>query len=217
LAAGKLAECVLRLLQHETAGTYTPFGQHIKNFAAECHRISQTPATIANESLRVVIPLGLQFVYTLRNKRGIGHVGGDVDPNAIDAEAMARGCDWIVAELIRNYHKLSLEEAQDIVETLAQRSLPEVWDVGEKRRVLRSGLDYSRQVLLLCYTDPAQHVLSEDLFEWVEYSNLSVFKKNVLQSLHRSRLIEYDQEAETVRLSPKGARLVEKEILGSRN
>jgi hypothetical protein len=48
----------------------------------------------------------------MRNKRGIGHVAGDVDANAIDIATMARTADWIVCELIRINHGLSLEEAQ---------------------------------------------------------------------------------------------------------
>jgi hypothetical protein len=65
----------------------------------------------------------------MRNKRGIGHVGGDLDANSIDISAMAKVADWTVCELIRLYHGLSLEEAQDIVDGLAVRQLPtRRWD-----------------------------------------------------------------------------------------
>lgn len=215
LAAGKLCESVLRLLQHEIAGTYTPFNKQIGNFADECRKLVTSSNTAIVESLRVVMPRALVFLYTIRNKRGIGHVGGDVDANRIDAMTSARVCDWMMCELIRVYHKLSLEEAQDLVDGLSQRDLPDIWHVGGKKRVLRDGLDYTEQVLLLCYQEAQNAVLSEDLFSWVEYSDFSMFKRAVLLPLHKTRLIEYDRENQTVTISPLGAKRVEQDILNA--
>ena len=213
LAAGKFCESVLRLLQHEILNSSTPFGQKIPDFTVECRKLVASPKTAGSESLRTVMPRALVFVYTLRNKRGIGHVGGDVDANRIDAMTIARSCDWIVCELIRVYHKLSLEEAQDIVDSLAQRNMPDVWNVAGKKRVLRSGLSFKDQVLLLCYAGQETAVFAEDLFAWVEYSNQGVFKGKVLGALHKERLVEYDCESDLVTISPTGIKEVETRIL----
>jgi hypothetical protein len=124
---------VLRFLQHEITGKYTPFNKQIGNFADECRALITSTNTAVTESLRIVMPRALVFVYTVRNKRGIGHVGGDVDANRIDAMTITRNCDWIVCELIRVYHNLSLEEAQDLVDGLAQRTIPDIWHVGGKK------------------------------------------------------------------------------------
>ncbi len=212
LAAGKLCEVVLRLLQYTVTGTYTPFGTKIANFADECRRLETSPAGASAESIRVVIPRSLNFLYTMRNKRGIGHVGGDVDANKIDSAALARLADWIICELVRVFHGLSLEEAQDIIDNLAQRELPDVWEVGGKKRVLRNDLTASEQVLLFLYTDPSSYQLAEDLCAWIEYSP-SMFKRNILRPLHRKRLIEFDEESELVYLSPLGVQKVEMTIL----
>lgn len=213
MAAAHLAEAVLRLLQNLCSGTFTPFGQHLNNFAGECRKIVESKATTVAEPLRQVVPRALVFVYTIRNKRGVGHVGGDVDANAIDASTLARTCDWIVCELIRVFHGLSLEEAQDIVDGLAQRQLSDIWQVAGKKRVIRQGLTAKQQVLLLCYHEPSAAVLAEDLCDWIEYSNLSVFRAQVLQPLHKARQIEFDKSSDSVTLSPSGAQIVEKDIL----
>jgi hypothetical protein len=213
LAAGKFCEAVLRLLQHEILKTSIPFGQKIPDLSVECRKLVESPKTAGSESLRVVMPRAIVFIYTLRNKRGIGHVGGDVDANRIDAMTMARTCDWIMCELIRINHNLSLEEAQDIVDSLAQRNMPDVWNVAGKKRVLRKGLTFKDQVLLLCYSDQETAVFAEDLFAWVEYSNQAVFKSKVLGALHKERLIEYDRDSELVTISPTGINEVETRIL----
>ena len=79
LSAGKFCEVVIRLLQHEVFGNSTPFGIKIPNMADECRKIITSPITSSTESVRNIIPREIIFIYTLCNKRGIGHVGGDVD------------------------------------------------------------------------------------------------------------------------------------------
>lgn len=213
LSAGKLAESVLRFLQQFLTNSYTPFGTHIKNFPDECRKLVQLPTNSGLESLRVVIPRALVFLYTLRGKRGIGHVGGDVEANAIDIATIVRTSDWITCELIRIFHKLSLEEAQAMVDALSTRSIPDIWEVAGKRRILRTDLDYKQQVLLLTYTDTQGGVLTEDLYSWTGYSNFSAFKKVVLKYLHDHKLIEYDDTNEIVYISPVGIKEVEESIL----
>lgn len=213
LNAGKFCEVALRIAQHRVLGASTPLGKRIVNFADDCRTLVTSPTGSAPESIREIIPRALVFLYTVRNKRGIGHVGGDVDANRIDAMTMAQTADWIVCEFIRLFHGLSLEEAQDIVDTLSTRRLPVIWEVGGKKRVLRTGLSAADEVLLLLYADNQTAILTEDLCAWVEYSNPSVFRRKVLQKLHADRLVEYDTESELVHLSPKGVAKIEAELL----
>ncbi len=213
LSSGKFAESVLRFLQDHLTGSHIPFGQHIQNFPGEARKLIEVAASAGPESLRVIVPRALVFLYTLRGKRGIGHVGGDVEANEIDAATIVRVADWIICELIRVFHNLSLEEAQGMVDTLSSRNLPDIWEVGGKKRVLKLGLDYKQKALLLTYTNVQGGVLVEDLFKWTEHSNFSEFKRSILKPLHEKRLIEYDRETECAFLSPTGVKEVEENLL----
>lgn len=213
LSIGKLCETTLRFLQHELTDTYIPFGQHISNFTDECNKLIGLPKTSGNESLRVIIPRSLNFLYTLRGKRGIGHVGGDVEANKIDTETIVRISDWIICELIRIYHNLSLEEAQSIVDKISEKSMPEIWEVAGKKRILKNGLSYREKVLLLLYQSNENFEFVTDLFDWAEYSNFSMFTKAVIAPLHKEKLVEFDQQTEIVHLSPIGIKEVEEKIL----
>lgn len=212
--AGFFSECALRAVQNELTGTYTAFGTRLPTFHDECLRLQSSPRGAGSESMRILIPRAIDFLYTLRNKRGIGHVGGDVDANEIDAATCRRVCDWCVCELIRHYHQLSLEEAQAILDAVAVRELPQIWRVGGKRRVMATDLDYKSKVLLLLHGETDSTALAEDLFDWVEHPRMSNFRERILKRLHADKLVEYDRATESVTLSPQGAAKVELEILG---
>lgn len=213
LAAGKLCEVVLRFLQQKVHGSFTPLGTKINNYADECRRLTTASATSGNESERVVLPRALLFLYTMRNKRGIGHIGGDVDANGIDIATMAKTADWVVCELIRINHGLSLEEAQDMVDGISVRQLPTIWEVAGKKRVLKDGLKAKDQALLLLYSSPDSAVLLEDLCDWVEYSNPRMFKSTIIKDLHKQRFLEFDTDSESLILSPKGVKYVEENLI----
>jgi len=217
LRAGIYAEILLRFLQETLTHTHIPFGSNLGNFAGECRKLEQLPQTAGPESLRVIIPRALLFLYTVRNKRGIGHVGGDVDANAVDAAVCLRVTDWCTAEIVRVFYSCSLEEAQELLDAIAIRELPGVWSVGGKQRVLDHNLDYRAQALILLHAQSEGSVVLEDLCEWVEHPRLSDFKSRIIRKLHTERYVEYDEENQTVSISPKGVRFVEESILPTLN
>lgn len=211
--AGKFCEITLRLLQHALTKSFTPFGKQIQNFADECRILIKLPKEAGLESQRVVIPRAIVYLYTLRNKRGIGHVGGDVEANKFDSSTITKVADWIMCELVRIYHGLSLEEAESIIESLSTKEVPDVWEIAGKKRVLRNDLDAKDKVLYLLYSSQETGILFEDLVSWVKYSNSAVFKKAVLSVLDKANLVEFDRDTDTIFISPLGIKRVEDSIL----
>ncbi|MFZ5552103.1 MAG: hypothetical protein ACOZCO_03230 [Bacteroidota bacterium] len=209
ISSGKFCEYVYRFLEFEIFKKYTPFDKHISNFPSELNKLTQAPSASANESLRVIIPRALLLIYTLRNKRGIGHIGGDVQANEIDIATIVKNTDWVICELIRIYHNLSLEEAQLIVNSLNIKMLPDIWNIDGKKRILKNGLSFSEKTLLLLYNELDNSANIKDLFNWVEYSSLSMYKSKIILTLHKEKLIEFDQTTLNVTISPKGIQNIE--------
>ena len=108
---------------------------------------------------------------------------------------------------------MSLEDADALVASLSSREIPDIWEVGGKKRVLRDDLDFKQKTLLLLYSSVDSAVLAEDLFSWTKYSNFPVYKKNVLGQLDTTNFIEYDRDSDTVIISPVGIKYVEEQIL----
>lgn len=52
-----------------------------------------------------------------------------------------------------------------------------------------------------------------ELLHWVEHSNGTVFRRDVILVAHKEKLLEYDRVRKTVQISPLGVRYVEEFIL----
>lgn len=211
--AGRLAEVLLRVLQHVLTGSYTPLTTKLGDFKGECEKLEKLPASSGPEGLRILMPRALSFLYTLRNKRDFGHTGGEVDANDIDASTATRLVDWCICELVRVCRNVPIEDAQLLCDAIAERSLPKIWNVLGRKRVLDTSLSYREQTLLLLYSELDTGVPTEDLIEWTEHPNRANFQRDVLSRLHRARLVEWDRDTEMAVISPAGIDEVERRVL----
>jgi hypothetical protein len=168
-------------------------------------------ATGFPQSVRITTPRLLMALYEIRNNRGVGHTGSDVNANHMDATLVLAGAKWVVAELVRIFHNIEPEDAAAVVDAMVERIIPSVWTVGTFRRVLATGVSMKDQTLLLLYSTPGP-VAETDLARWVEHSNPSVYRRDVLATAHKDRLIEYDRTTGLVYLSPLGTAHVEDKL-----
>jgi hypothetical protein len=150
-------------------------------------------------------------MYEIRNNRGVGHVGGDVDPNFMDASAVLSMANWIMAELVRVYHQLQTDEAEKVINLLVERRVPLVWQIGQIKRVLDISLNLKDQVLLLVCSSPTQ-VTADELITWIGYDDRRYFKR-LLRDLHNKRLIELSADETNIEILPPGTKYVEESLL----
>ncbi|HYE33508.1 MAG TPA: hypothetical protein VEH27_18955 [Methylomirabilota bacterium] len=215
LNGGKLCEIVYTILNGATSGTYPPAPSKPANMVDACRALESRPPDPnrwGDRSLRILIPRLLPYLYEIRNNRNVGHVGAEVDPNHSDASAVLASSNWILAELIRIFHKVTLSEAQNAVDAIVERKHPLVWETNGVKRVLDPAMKASDQVLVLCYSS-ADPLSDNELKQSVEYSTLTAFRKNILKPLHKNRLIEFDSSLKTVAITPRGSADVEKRLL----
>jgi len=215
LNGGKLAEVVYTILSGALSGSFPASASKPPNMLSACRQLEQFPpdaSRVGDRSLRILIPRLLPVLYEIRNNRGVGHVGGDVDPNHADAEAVVAMANWVLAELIRVFHEVGLAEAQEAVEVIVSRVHPLVWSVGEAKRVLNPKIAAKYKVLLLLYSE-GSWVEVTLLQSWIEYENSSLFKSRVLRQLHAEKLVEFDSQDNRAVISPKGIYYVEENFL----
>lgn len=206
LNGGKFCEAVYTVLRGFVDGAYPARSSKPRNLLDACKKLENEP--IALRSLRIQIPRMIIALYEIRNNRGVGHAGGDVDPNEMDATAVLYMSKWLMAELVRILHTLSTDEASDVVDALIERQIPLVWRHNDKKRVLHDGLTWKQKVLLLLHSETSD-VSEVDLVEWIEHRTVAIFRRDVLRPGHKQRLWEYDERALTVRLLPPGIQAVE--------
>lgn len=212
LDGGKLCEVICSIIRGRISGKYPAKATKPKNMAAACAALEQAPATFSR-SLRLQIPRTLVALYGVRNDRNVGHVGGDVDPNHMDASFVLATSKWLVAELVRIFHDVDTTSATAYVEALIDREVPLIWRFGGTRRVLDPSLSQRDKVLLLLYSEP-EPVHVRELGSWLGLSELRYLKRDVLRPATKRLLLHFDESTGLVYLSPTGSRIVESSLAG---
>jgi hypothetical protein len=213
LDAGRFCEVVYTILDGALAGFFASSPSKPSNFPHACRALeSRTAISAGDHSIRLLIPRVIIGMYDVRNNRNVGHVGGDVIANHMDATLVHANAAWVLAELIRVFHGVSVQEAQQTVDMLVDRCIPLIWEIDGNKRVMDTTMSNPDKVLLLLYGE-AGWVQSRVLCDWVKYSNLSVFRTKVLGPLDDNLLIELDSKKDQATLSPLGIQQVEKRIL----
>ena len=201
LSGGKFSEIVYTILDGHARGAYESAPAKPLNFVAACRLLENNGAV--PRSFQILIPRLLPALYEIRNNRGVGHVGGDVDPNHMDSTAVLANANWIMAELVRVFHTTSVSEAQDVVDALVEQRVPLVWEVAGAKRILDPTLDLKDQVLVLLASSSSA-VSAADLLSWTEYRDRAYFIRT-LRSLHSQRLVEFKESSGAVHLLPPGS------------
>jgi hypothetical protein len=203
LNAGKLCEIIYSVLRGFIDGSYPTRSYKPPNMVDACRALEQADSASFPRSVRIQIPRILMALYEIRNNRGVGHVGGDVNPNEMDATCTLHMSQWLMAELVRLFHDTTTDNAARVVAALVERTLPSIWQVDGVFRILDTTRSMRDQTLLHLYrsTEPLNE---RDLVTWTEHSNASVYRRDILRPLHRDRLVEYNEKERRITISPKG-------------
>lgn len=213
LDAGRFCEVVYTVLDGALSGTFAGVPSKPSRFPDACRALeNRPPIAVGDRSIRILIPRVLPGMYEIRNNRNVGHVGGDVSANRMDATFLRDSSTWVMAELIRIFHNVSIQDAQAAVDALSERKVPLVWEHDGRKRVLAPHMRAKDKVLTLLHAAPAGES-AQDLQSWVKYK--SKFRQQVLEQLADDLLIELNSAGTHAVITPLGAKYVEENILRS--
>lgn len=207
LKAGKFCEIAYSICEGHATGSFPVAAKKPASMFHDCQKLEPYNKT-KGRSLCIQIPRVLIGLYELRNSRAIGHVSGEINPNHMDAEFFFRGMKWVMAEFVRFFSKLPIDQSFAIVEAVTARTFQIVWQNGDVRRILEPARTAAEKILILCYAEN-KAVPVVQLTKWIDYKNVSQLRKTVLKTLHTKAQIQFDQKADTVQILPPGQRHVE--------
>jgi len=214
LSGGRFSEIAYTILDGHAKKSYAAAPSKPSNLVEACRKLESNTQPHIPRSFKILIPRMLPALYEIRNNRNVGHVGGDVDPNHMDSVAVLSMCNWVMAELVRVFHGLTVAEAQKVVDALAEVRIPVVWSQGGIKRILRPELKLQEQILLLIAVS-VPDVSSKELIEWIEYGDPKYFMRT-LRALHTKRLVEFTETTDRVKILPPGAKFVQ-ELVRKKN
>ena len=209
---GRFAEAVFRVLEQATTGRFTPLGRSL-NTQGIIQALAGLPAGSQPDSIRLHIPRALRLIYDIRNNRDAAHLADDIDPNVQDATLVSTVADWVLAELLRLFHNVPPEEAQQIVVSLVTRSAPVIQDFDGFLKVLDPTLGAGDRVLALLYQRGDEGATYEELEAWSHPRSLPNLRRT-LTRLEQERAFIHERNGR-YRITTTGQIEVERrELLG---
>jgi hypothetical protein len=182
---GRFCEATYRLLEQRTKGAFTLLGKQLDTERLSIFRQNLPPAS-QPDSIRLHIPRALRVVYDIRNTRDTAHLGDGIDPNLQDATLVVSVLDWVLSELVRLYHSVDANEAQQIVDSIVTRKAPAVQDFAGFLKVLNPNLPAGDFVILLLYQKGPIGADFGSLSQWVK----PTMRKNLSRTLDQ---LTYDR------------------------
>jgi hypothetical protein len=201
LSGGKFCEIVYNILDGQAKKTYIGAPHKPPDFVGACRALECN--SNAPRSFQILIPRLLPALFEVRNNRGVGHAGGDVDSNHMDATFVITSANWVMSELVRYFHNVSTSIAQSLVDNLVERRIPLIWEGEDMRRVLDPQMKLQDQIIVLLATSTGQQTVS-DLYRWTGYNNRQYFLK-LLRNFHGERCLELSKDEILVQILPPGS------------
>jgi hypothetical protein len=208
LDGGRFCEIVYSILDGALSGEFPAIPKKPDKFVEACRNLTNRPKSdrAGDYSLRVLLPRVLPGMYEIRNNRNVGHVGGDVVANKMDAGFVRETATWVLCELVRVFHGIETAEAQSAVDSLTEKRHPLVWEFDGFRRVLDPYLSAADRTLVLLYAAPGW-TSAKALQEAVMYGKN--YRTQVLETLEEKALIIFDRSFDRAVITPLGSNRAE--------
>ena len=109
-----------------------------------------------------------------------------------DASLVVSNLDWILAEFIRLYHKVSANETTKIIDGIVTRKVPVIEDFDGFLKVLNPSLKVSGYILVLLYERGTAGATFPELEKWVRPSMRSNLRRTLNGMVDDALLHEND-------------------------
>jgi hypothetical protein len=201
---GRFSEGVFRMLQHASGINETPIGRTLPSVD---RLLKELESATGSDSIRLHIPRTLKLIYDIRNRRDAAHLADGIDPNLQDATLVVGNIDWTLAELVRLYHNVDADRAQQIIENLVSKEVPVIQEI-DGQPVLLSNLAPRDQALLMLYRAGARGASLTEISDWLRVKRADHLKAR-LQKLDTQRLVLCHPSSQRYHLTSLGVRDVE--------
>lgn len=210
---GRFSEITIRIIQYVTqSGSFTPLGTKLSNIHDLIINFGNLPRNDFVETIRINIPRALDVLYGIRNKRDVGHVGGDLNANFADASLSLYLSSWILIELLRSYYTGDIDQAQKMVNKLVSRKFSIVQDFNGFQKILTPDLSLPKKALVLIFQNE-EGVSFKEITEWLGTGTDIPYLRKVLGNLENKKAyIHFDKNKQKYLITNVGICFLENNI-----
>ncbi|WP_407358039.1 hypothetical protein LTA6_002630 [Microbacterium sp. LTA6] len=185
---GRFSEAVGRIVEFATTGVFTPLTSNTFNMDQTIKNAEKSAASSASDSMRLHIPRTLKLIYDIRNRRNTAHLRDGIDPNLQDATLIVNNMNWVLAELVREYHNVPAADAQALIEELVAREVPMIQEFDGRPRLLKT-MSAGDHVLVFLYW-ANRKLKKAELAVWVP-DKMRANLPRTLRRLHDLHLVDF--------------------------
>lgn len=149
LHSAKFSEIVLAILIYINENQIVDINNiEFENFFNRV--VGYTKTTAEDDLLYLEVPYVAKSIYTLRNKKRVGHVK-KLDPLVQDSFFANSSIDWILASFIFLYSTQDEKEINFIIKSLIEKKIPFIEEFEDQGIAILKKVDYKWQVLIVLY------------------------------------------------------------------
>ena len=116
--AGRFVEHTLRALEYLSSSIVVDSIKSVKQSVVHLEQQKALP-----DSLRLIVPRVCYMIYSLRSKRNAVHVN-EIDPSDIDVVLVVAATNWVLSELVRNFHDSDEGQVKACMLELSKPTIP---------------------------------------------------------------------------------------------
>lgn len=190
LKAGKFVEAATKCLAVH-CGQTLPKSRQFKA-GPELKKLESLSAF--SETVRIVIPKALLFVYEVANNRGSRHDSDEIDANEMDARTLIPLMSWVVAEMVRfsNPANSDAADATAMIESVTQKIYPLFEEIDGRPYVNLDKASAPNVALLLLYFKYPHRIKRSDLVDAVVRHGHK--RKSAEMAVHRLKNVVDDKD-----------------------
>lgn len=210
---GKFIEAALKALYVRATGNPAPKGKAFK-VDGVINALAGMPAGSVDDSIRITIPRACRFVYEVASNRGGRHDPDEIDPNEMDAQAVATQCSWILGEMIRHaqHGAATHEDARRAVDALMRRKFPLIEEIDGHTYFHDHKASATDVALVILFNSYPTRISRDDLVAQLRANKF--LPTNANMAVNRiDHYLHHDAQGKIVLLAP-GLRKAE-EIIGA--
>ncbi len=208
LDGGQFAEIASRIIYHVDSGNL-----NLRKGVDGCLKYIENDSNshcFPNRRSSLHLCRIIRAIYKFRSQRGAVHIDPDYMANELDSTLIIENVRWVMSEILRIFWNGDRTEVSRIIKEILRYDLPAVFEIEDRRLLLRTDCSVEEEILILLYNSGEQGLSRKKLGEAIPKAASSV--TNSLRKLCSARKREIAKRGGGFIITPLGTKRIHEDL-----